>query len=132
LGFFTEQGPFRMNRDYSLRLNEYAWNKISNMVFIESPCSVGFSYSSKKSDYTNSDMQTAKDNYDLIQAFFKRFPEYSSNDLYLSSESYGGHYIPTLAREIIEQNEHLLDSPNPNFFTLNLKGIAIGKTIYLS
>ena len=91
LGFFTEQGPFRPNKDMTLSINEYAWNKISNMVFIEAPCGVGYSYSDVEADYHTNDDQTAQDNYDLIQAFFERFPEYRSNRMYISSESYGGH-----------------------------------------
>jgi serine carboxypeptidase-like clade II len=72
------------------------------MVFIESPCGVGFSYSDTPSvDYIASDASTAVTNYHLIQGFFRRFPEYSTNDLYLTSESYGGHckillYSPSL------------------------------------
>lgn len=120
LGFMTEQGPFRPNADKTLSLNEYAWNKVSNMVFIESPAGVGFSYSDDESDYTTGDAQTASDNYFLIQEFLKRFPEYSSNDLYISSESYGGHYMPTLAKEIVDQNT------NGSYPHLNFKGFAVG------
>jgi carboxypeptidase C (cathepsin A) len=66
-------------------------NKISNMVYIEAPCGVGFSYGDDKSEILRpSDESTAKDNYALIQAFFDRFPEYRQNKFYLSSESYGG------------------------------------------
>jgi carboxypeptidase C (cathepsin A) len=73
----------------SLSLNEYAWNKVSNMVFIEAPCGVGFSYSDNEADYETGDSLTAQDNYDLIQAFMARFPEYKDNSMYISSESYG-------------------------------------------
>ena len=45
LGAFTEQGPFRPNKDLTLSYNEYSWNTVANMVFIEAPCGVGFSYS---------------------------------------------------------------------------------------
>jgi len=89
IGFMTEQGPFRPNADMTLSLNEYAWNKAANMVFIESPTGVGFSYSDYKQDYDADDASTAKVNYQLIQAFFKRFPELAQNKLYISSESYG-------------------------------------------
>ena len=120
LGFLTEQGPFQPNADKTLTVNDFAWNKVSNMVFIESPAGVGFSYSDMEEDYTTGDAQTASDNYYLIQEFMKRFPEYASNDLYISSESYGGHYMPTLAKEIVTQNAN---STNP---ALNFKGFAVG------
>jgi len=127
LGFLTEQGPFKPQADGSLKLNSYAWNQNANMVFIEAPCGVGFSYSDNKDDYQTGDAQTASDNYDLIQAFLVRFPEYSKNDLYISSESYGGHYMPTLAQKIVQMNAA---GNNP---TLNFKGFAVGNpmtTVY--
>ena len=121
IGFMTEQGPFKPNADMSLSFNEYAWNEISNMVFIESPAGVGFSYSTDPSaDYTTGDDQTAIDNYNLIQAFLTRFPEYKTNDLYISSESYGGHYMPTLAKQIVDTNAQ------PGAAVLNFKGFAVG------
>jgi len=90
------------------------------MVFVEAPCGVGFSYSDNEDDYYNNDRQTAIDNYSMIQAFFERFPQYRTNDLYLASESYGGHYMPTLAKEIVDQNTA---DVHPH---LNLKGFAVG------
>ncbi|CAM9525399.1 unnamed protein product [Ectocarpus fasciculatus] len=123
LGFLTEQGPFHVNKDMTLNFNEYAWNQVANMVFIESPCGVGYSYSTAEDpteDYKMDDQETAEDNYDLIQAFMARFPEYSKNKLYISSESYGGHYMPTLAKQIVDMNTA---GENPQ---LNFKGFAVG------
>lgn len=123
LGFLTEQGPFRPNKDLTLSFNDYSWNTISNMVFIEAPCGVGFSYSDDPEgtgDYHTDDAQTAKDNYDLIQAFMVRFPQFLKNSLYITSESYGGHYMPTLAKEIVDRNKAGLDT------YLNFKGFAVG------
>jgi carboxypeptidase C (cathepsin A) len=31
IGFMTEQGAFRPDKDMSLSLNEFAWNKVANM-----------------------------------------------------------------------------------------------------
>jgi carboxypeptidase C (cathepsin A) len=119
-GFLTEQGPFRVNKDMTLSMNPYAWNLVSNMVFIEAPCGVGFSYSENDDDYKTGDEQTALDNYHLIQGFLDRFPEFRQNDLYISSESYGGHYMPTLAKRIVDENKA---GTAP---TLNFKGFAVG------
>lgn len=90
------------------------------MVFIESPTGVGFSYSNSTEDLKSSDNSTALDNFNLIQSFFARFPEYRNNSMYLTSESYGGHYIPMLAKLIVDENA-LGHHPH-----LNLKGMAIG------
>lgn len=118
----TEQGPFRPNKDMSLSYNPYSWNTVANMVFIEQPCGVGFSYSSDpdNGDYKTDDATAASDNYKLIQAFFDRFPQYRANDLYITSESYGGHYMPTLAKTIVDNQAKGTDSK------LNFKGFAVG------
>jgi carboxypeptidase C (cathepsin A) len=65
------------------------------MVFIEAPVGVGFSYSDDPSgdDYHMDDQITAQDNYALIQGFLTRFPQFKKNSLYITSESYGGHYM---------------------------------------
>ena len=34
IGFMTEQGPFRPDESGNIFPNEYAWNKIANMVFL--------------------------------------------------------------------------------------------------
>lgn len=121
IGFMTEQGPFQPNADNTLSFNKYAWNTIANMVFIESPAGVGYSYSDDpKTDYTTGDAQTALDNYNTIQAFLTRFPEYKTNPLYITSESYGGHYMPTLAKQIVDSNAQ------GSNFVLNFKGFAVG------
>ena len=67
IGFFTEQGPFRPLKNMSLTLNKYSWNRIANMVFIESPTGVGFSFSNSTEDFVSDDNSTAHDNYNLIQ-----------------------------------------------------------------
>ena len=51
IGFMTEQGPFRPDEAGLIQPNEYAWNKVANMVFLEQPVGVGFSYSNNKDDY---------------------------------------------------------------------------------
>ena len=120
VGFFAEHGPFRPKPDLSLSINAHSWNNIANIIYVEIPCGVGFSYSSLISDYWNSDDGTATDNYILLQQFFKRFPEYLNHDMYLISESYGGHYLPTLAKKILIENSM---GKQP---VLNFKGFAVG------
>ncbi|CAE7237060.1 SCPL22 [Symbiodinium pilosum] len=102
-GFMTEQGPFRVRADgETLVLNNYAWNKVVNMVFIEQPVGVGFSTANPDAVY--GDQQAAEDNYKFILGFLDRFPEYKKNDFYISSESYGGHYTPTLGKLLADRD----------------------------
>jgi carboxypeptidase C (cathepsin A) len=119
LGFMTEQGPFKPDEYGILNENPYAWNKIANMVFLEQPVGVGFSYSNNETDYHLGDSQAALDNLNTILIFLERFPHFKTNPLYITSESYGGHYMPTLAYEIIQYN----DAHNNK---LNFKGFAVG------
>lgn len=49
MGFFTENGPFSINPDgATLSPNPYSWNRVANMLYVESPAGVGYSYSTQK------------------------------------------------------------------------------------
>ena len=120
IGFLTEQGPFRPDSQGKLVMNEWRWNRIANMVFLEQPVGVGFSYSDNSADYRIGDDQAAKDNLQTLLAFLRKFPQYQNAPLFITSESYGGHYMPTLANEIIEYNAQ------QSATKLNFKGFAVG------
>lgn len=94
VGFGTEHGPYYISASGELSPNPYSWNQLANIIYVEQPSGVGFSYSERQSDYKTGDHQAAADNYMLILAFLERFPERKANDFYISSESYGGHYMP--------------------------------------
>lgn len=94
MGLLEEHGPYIIEKSLQLAPNPYSWNKVANMLYIEQPAGVGFSFSKNATDYFTGDAEAAKDNFQLILEFFKRFPDRTSNDFYIASESYGGHYIP--------------------------------------
>ncbi len=75
------------------------------MLYVEQPAGVGFSYSNTTSDYTVGDAQAAADVYAFLVAFFTapEFAQYAANDLYISGESYGGHYVPSTTAYIVNQ-----------------------------
>lgn len=124
-GAMEELGPFRVHSDgKTLFENPYAWNKVANVLFLESPAGVGFSYSNTTSDYKLSgDKMTAEDNYVFLLNWLERFPEYKDRDFYISGESYAGHYVPQLAHTILEHNKL---TPNS---IIKLKGILIGNAV---
>ena len=55
--------------------------------------------------------------WDFMLQFYEKYPKYSNLDLYITGESYAGHYIPAIGRAIVESN---------SIYAKNLKGIAIG------
>ncbi|CAA2984035.1 serine carboxypeptidase-like 40 [Olea europaea subsp. europaea] len=124
-GAMQELGPFRVKSDgKTLFKNKYAWNYAANLLFLESPAGVGFSYSNTTSDYEKSgDRITANDNYIFLLNWLERFPEYKNRDFYISGESYAGHYVPQLAHTILYNNKKV----NKN--VINLKGIIIGNAV---
>ncbi|CAK9170524.1 unnamed protein product [Ilex paraguariensis] len=124
-GAMQELGPFRVHSDgKTLYQNKFAWNHAANVLFLESPAGVGFSYSNTTSDFTNGgDRKTASDNYVFLVNWLERFPEYKNRDFYISGESYAGHYVPQLAHTILYHNKEA------NKTIINLKGIIIGNAV---
>jgi len=72
-------------------------------------------------------------NYAALKHFFGIYPQFRNNDFFITGESYGGIYVPTLAQRVVLG----LDSFPLNFRVINydnllkllidlLKGIAVG------
>ncbi|XP_057973628.1 serine carboxypeptidase 1-like isoform X2 [Malania oleifera] len=121
-GAMMELGPFRVNKDgKTLYRNEFSWNNVANIIFLESPAGVGYSYSNTTSDYESSgDYRTAQDSYIFLVNWLERFPEYKDRDFFITGESYAGHYVPQLAHTIFHSNKFT------NQTKIHLRGIAIG------
>ncbi|XP_020517393.1 serine carboxypeptidase-like 45, partial [Amborella trichopoda] len=123
-GAFMEHGPFQPGDNFTLIHNKYSWNLESNVLYVESPIGVGFSYSNTSSDYIHwNDTTTAKDNLRFLINWFEKFPAYRDSDLYLTGESYAGHYIPQLATLLVDYNKQ------PNIRPIKLKAIALGNPL---
>ena len=116
-------GPFRINGTTSsqtLYKFDYTWAKLANVIYLESPVGVGFTYSDIDSDYKCTDDTTAEDNLLSVMKFFELFPEYIENPLYIYGFSFGGIYVPTLAEAILRRTLENTYTEAP------LKGIAVG------
>jgi len=139
-GLFVELGPYYLNQDSldnpkynktgipQVVANPYAWTKVANVIAVNNPAPIGFSYcdggSGKNTGPSGdgyscgpwNDTSVAKANHNMLKSLFTNdFPEFAKNDLFISGESYAGIYVPTIVREI-------LADPGP----LNLKGFAVG------
>ncbi|KAK2992953.1 hypothetical protein RJ640_007335 [Escallonia rubra] len=124
-GASEEIGPFRINKTASsLYLNKYSWNREANILFLESPAGVGFSYTNTSSDLSDSgDKRTAEDALVFLIGWLSRFPQYKNRDFYISGESYAGHYVPQLAKKIHDYNK-VFSHP-----IINLKGFMVGNAV---
>uniref|UniRef100_A0A1D1XLV9 Carboxypeptidase n=1 Tax=Anthurium amnicola TaxID=1678845 RepID=A0A1D1XLV9_9ARAE len=124
-GLAEEVGPFHVKPDgKTLYLNLYSWNQVANIIFLDSPVGVGYSYSNNSQDVLNNgDARTAMDSLVFLQKWFKQYPQYSSRDFYITGESYGGHYVPQLAQAIIRSQK--LTGEN----SINLKGYMVGNPL---
>ncbi|KAH0888633.1 hypothetical protein HID58_051062, partial [Brassica napus] len=121
-GASEEIGPFRINKTgSSLYLNSFSWNTEANILFLESPVGVGFSYTNTSSDLKDSgDDRTAQENLIFLIKWMSRFPQYQYRDFYIAGESYAGHYVPQLAKKIYHYNKTF------NKSIINLKGFMVG------
>ncbi|CDP07044.1 unnamed protein product [Coffea canephora] len=120
LALFYENGPFKIANNLSLVWNNFGWDKVSNLIYVDQPTGTGFSYSSSEEDVRHDEFGVSNDLYNFLQAFFKQHPEYAKNNFYITGESYAGHYIPALASRVLQGNK------NKEGTYINLKGLAIG------
>lgn len=120
---FTELGPFVVKEDSSgepaVELNPFSWNRVANVIFIEQPAGVGFSFPNG----TRNDTLTATDTYMALIAFLRHHPELHGRSFFVAGESYGGHYVPNTVRAVQDGNAQLAaGSPD----RINLVGFAVG------
>nr|XP_054920687.1 lysosomal protective protein-like [Dermacentor andersoni] len=116
IGATMELGPFRIDPlGVKLTINPFSWNKIANVIFLEAPAGTGYSYDPTGSISTD-DNKATEDNYQAIQDFFSKFPQFRKNEFYVTGESFAGVFVPLLTQRL------LLSNP----LGINLKGYAIG------
>ncbi|GMH20845.1 hypothetical protein Nepgr_022687 [Nepenthes gracilis] len=128
-GFVYEHGPFNFEAPKkrgdlpTLHLNPYSWSKVSNVIYLDSPAGVGFSYSRNTSDYITGDLKTASDTHTFLLKWFELYQEFLANPFFIAGESYAGVYVPTLASNIVKG----LDSGITP--VINFKGYMVGNGV---
>jgi len=115
-GLFLENGPLRVDANLTVQYTDVSWTQFANMLWVEAPAGVGFSYSTQPWIATNN--KTAIDNYAFLQGFMQQYPQYQNRDLWIAGESYGGIYVPTLTA--------LVCSNSSSELYKQLTGITIG------
>ncbi|ETL29533.1 hypothetical protein F441_17749 [Phytophthora nicotianae CJ01A1] len=122
LALFNENGPCRIQPDLTTKVHPYSWTYEANMLWLDQPTSVGFSYSSG-GDHDYNEKDVGENLYWFLQGFIEMHPEFDGREFFLTGESYGGHYVPGAAHYIWEQNKK---NEVTGVKSINLQGIAVG------
>lgn len=129
-GLLQENGPFYTRvidagkQEVGLRYSSFTWNDNANMVYIDHPIGVGFSYTDSLADRHSTDNKTAIYVTRFLEGFFQVYSEYAKNPLWITGESYGGVYIPTTAYNI------LTNSSDPQLVSsLKNGGLMLGNPV---
>jgi len=107
-GLLFELGPCNVrDQGTSTEPNPHGWNKQANVLFLDQPVNVGYSYAEDSSDSVSDSATAAKDVHAFLQLFYARFPAYLKSGFHVAAESYGGQYAPNIASRIIKENNQL-------------------------
>lgn len=125
-GLLFELGPCNIaNEGANTTFNPHGWNAHANMIFLDQPINVGYSYSEDGSTADSSPV-AGKDVYAFMELFLNRFPEYSTQPFHVAAESYGGTYVPNIANVIYTENQQIHLSPNAGLIKINLASVMMG------
>lgn len=127
IGIFEELGPCRIdNSSTSVSPNPFTWTTNSNILFIDQPVGVGYSFAASVQNIGTSE-QAAVDVWKFLQIFLadSRFSNLQTRDFGLWAESYGGHYGPVFADYFIDQNA-AISAGTISGISINLKVLGLG------
>ena len=96
-------------QDKGGHVNPEAWNKVANMLYLESPAGSGTAFLAGKGSSQClkggkmvgcqwDDVSQAEAYAHTLTAFGAAFPEFKGRELYLTGESYFGQYGPNSMR----------------------------------
>lgn len=121
LALLAENGPCSISADGQSTIdNPFSWNSNANIMWVDQPAMVGYSYGAKIVDLDHNESQVGEDMYWFLQEFYKEHKEFKNNELYIFGESYGGHYAPSVASRVY------LGNKNKDGDYINLAGVGVG------
>lgn len=123
IGLLQENGPCLVNKSgNSTTVNPYSWNEVAHVLYLDQPAKAGYSYGAGNDDDVE---MAAEDAYYFLQSWFRsdNGEKYKELPIYLTGESYAGHYIPATAHRIWKGNQN---AEEKDLLHLPLSGLAIG------
>jgi carboxypeptidase C (cathepsin A) len=101
--------PFRTN-------SSYTWGTDYHIMSIDFPYGAGYSFAARSSDEKDTTQAATLYLYNFLGKLNTKYPSWFNRTLYIFGESYGGHWVPGLAYNILAQNSSFI----------KLGGIGIG------
>jgi len=124
-GLLFELGPCRIiDEGKNTTHNPYSWNERANIIFLDQPVGVGYSYSSDGSTVNTSPV-AGVDVHAFLELFITRFPKYADLPFHLAAESYGGIFAPNIASVIYKKNKEIALTPVPKLAKINLASVIL-------
>ncbi|CAK4086923.1 unnamed protein product [Aphanomyces euteiches] len=120
LALLLENGPCTIDENLTTVSNPYSWTNNANVIWLDQPTGVGFSYGDAADD-DHDEIDVGRNIYGFLQGFLKKNPKFQHHEFYITGESYGGHYVPSAAHYILKQT-----TPAADDVQIHLKGISIG------
>ncbi|XP_074649203.1 retinoid-inducible serine carboxypeptidase-like [Tubulanus polymorphus] len=96
IGGFMEIGPY----DTDLKYRKGNWAVHANLLIVDSPVGVGYSYVDNESLNTKNTDEIIADLMSFLKQFFNKHPEFKTIPFHIFGESYGGRIAPLLAKQL--------------------------------
>ncbi|CAL8089211.1 unnamed protein product [Orchesella dallaii] len=123
-GFFSifgQNGPFLGGADgINYTSNPFSWHSEYNMIYIDNPVEVGYSFTDNEDGYVRGPEEAARDIHSFITQLLNMFPNYRRNAFYSAGVSYGATYAIATADYIHAQNH----APGTEIY-VNLTGVIL-------
>ncbi|KAF5301225.1 hypothetical protein FQA39_LY10811 [Lamprigera yunnana] len=115
-GNFLEIGPHTLN----LTERNHNWVKHYNILFVDNPVGVGFSYfSSGSAKMVKNNNEIGRDLVSFLKHFLNDYKNFQKVPLYIFGESYGGKMVVEFAYQLVEEIRE-------GNLIVHLKGIGLG------
>ncbi len=101
IGMLQENGPCLINKHGNGTVyNKYGWSKNANIIYVDQPAGVGFSYVDEGASVPGTSFTAAEDMHHFLQMFTSDvFPKLKGREFHITGESYAVS-ICTLLRPV--------------------------------
>lgn len=115
---FNYIGPLRVKgtgAGLHVERNQLGWNGMGNLLVVDQPLNVGFSYENL-GHITRTTEEAALYFTNFLYNFYRTWNLSSTTSVYITGESYAGHYIPVFTQYLLSNRS----------LGISVKGIGIG------